>query len=572
MTHDISRRGLIAAGAAGLTAFGSAAAQEAATAPNETDVRGAEALAGVSYTDAERTQMLAGLADQLETIRALRAMAKPNDLAPALTFDPRLPGVTYEAQADINDLGDTFRLPDRLRPLPASSEDIAYASIGDLANWLSHRDLSSRQLTEIYLDRISRHNPVLQCFITVTRERALREAGEADREIGAGRYRGALHGIPYGLKDLFDAEGAPTTWGAEPYANRGPAVRDSAVARKLREAGAVLLGKTATGALAYGDVWHEGVCKNPWNPDEGSSGSSAGSASATAAGLCAFGIGTETLGSIVSPSHRCGATGLRPTFGRVSRAGAMALCWSLDKIGPICRSVRDTAQVLHVIHGADPADPASISHGFATDRRGPQDMRVGYDPRWLEQAEAHDHAALEAARALGVQLVEVRMPDIPAGQLVLGLFVEAAAAFEELTLNDWDDQLDWQDDSAWPNTFRQARFISAIDYVQSDRIRRRVMHEMHEAMSGVEALIGPNYAGGMLVATNFTGHPQLAFRSGFIHSPARTLQNQTIEGSAVRRVPRATSLWAPLFEERRLIRLGEAIEGALGVAHERPPL
>ena len=316
----------------------------------------------------------------------------------------------------------------------------------------------------------------------------------------------------------------------------------------------------------------------PWNPQEGSSGSSAGSASATAAGLVGFGIGTETLGSIVSPSHRCGTTGLRPTFGRVSRAGGMALCWSLDKIGAICRSVQDTAIVLAAINGGDAADPASLQHGFqyrdagARFERDVQGMRVGYDPRWFEQADAHDRAALEAARGLGVSLSEIRLPEIPSNALVLGLLVEAAAAFEELTLTDKDDTLDWQDADAWPNTFRQTRFISAIDYVQIDRVRRRAMQQMHEVFSGVDALIGPNFAGGMLTITNFTGHPQLAYRAGFIKSPARNLQNQPIAGAAPRRVPRASSLWAPLFEERNLIRLGRALEARLNVARERPSL
>jgi Asp-tRNA(Asn)/Glu-tRNA(Gln) amidotransferase A subunit family amidase len=256
----------------------------------------------------------------------------------------------------------------------------------------------------------------------------------------------------------------------------------------------------------------------------------------------------------------------------------MALCWSLDKIGPICRSVQDTAIVLAAINGRDPADPASLDHGFqyrdpgARFERDVQGMRVGYDPRWFEQADPHDRAALEAARALGVSLSETRMPDTQSGPLILGLLVEAAAAFEDLTLTNKDDTLDWQDADAWPNTFRQTRFVSAIDYVQVDRVRRRVMQQMHEAFSGVDALMGPNFAGGMLLITNFTGHPQLVYRSGFIDSPARNLQNQPVAGSTPRRVPRASSLWAPLFEERNLIRLGRALEARLSVARERPNL
>jgi Asp-tRNA(Asn)/Glu-tRNA(Gln) amidotransferase A subunit family amidase len=355
--------------------------------------------------------------------------------------------------------------------------------------------------------------------------------------------------------------------------NRAPAIADSIVAARLKAAGAVLLGKTTTGAIAYGDVWFGGVTKNPWNIEEGSSGSSAGSASASAAGLISFGIGTETLGSIVSPSHRCGTSGLRPTFGRIPRSGAMALCWSLDKVGPLCRDVLDTAMVLSVLNGADSSDAGSLDHGFAYDGNGDaRGMRVGFDPSWFEEAEAHDRDALAAARAVGVNLVEVRVPEQPVNSLVRSLLVEAAAAFEELTLNNLDDSLDWQDDDAWPNTFRAARFISAIDYVQIDRVRRKVMQDMHGVFEGMDALIGPNFAGGMLTITNYTGHPQLAFRSGFADMAARSLYDAPVEGAVAKRVPMASSIWAPLFEERALIRLGRALERELGVASARPSL
>ena len=574
MQHQLSRRALMQVGAASLTALGAAcatsegAATGAAPGISANDVRGAEAAAGVSYTSAERTQMLAGFADQLEAIRALRALSKPNDLAPAQTFDPRLPGVMYVEQTRSLATG-------RVDPgaLPSSDEDIAFAPVWKLSRWLQSRAITSRRLTDIYLDRIARHAPRLQSFVTVTADRARSEADAADREMRAGRFRGPLHGVPYGLKDLFDAEGAPTTWGAEPWMNRPPATSDSIVARRLKEAGAVLLGKTTTGAIAYGDIWFNGVTKNPWNVEEGSSGSSAGSASSTAAGLIGFGIGTETLGSIVSPSNRCGTTGLRPTFGRVARTGGMALCWSLDKIGPICRSVLDTALVLSVINGGDVSDPSSLEAGFeyngAADARG---MRVAYDPAWFENAGSHDRAALDAARALGAQVIERTVPQQPGNVLVQALLVEAAAAFEEMTLTNSDDTLDWQEADAWPNTFRLARFISAIDYVQIDRVRRTSMRAMHDAFDGLDAMIGPNFAGGMLTATNFTGQPQLAFRSGFIDSSTRNGDDEPVAGAASRRVPATTSLWAPLFEERALIRLGRALERQLNVADERPVL
>ena len=590
--HAMSRRRLMAASAAGLSALSAACATSSAqqpapaappapatppTAPasppavpppvSADQVHGAEALAQVSYTDAERTQLISSISDQLEAIRALRALAKPNDLQPAHVFDPRLPGVTYAPQARSFALGQA-----NAGALPSSDDDIAFAPAWKLSRWLHARAITSRRLTDIYLARIERYGPRLQNFITVMADRARSGADAADREIAAGRIRSPLHGVPYGLKDLFDAAGAPTTWGAEPYANRGVVQTDSIVAARLKEAGAVLLGKTATGALAFGDIWYDGVCKNPWNPEEGSSGSSAGSASGTAAGMMGFGIGTETLGSVVSPSHRCGTTGLRPTFGRTPRTGAMALCWSLDKVGVLARCVLDTAMVLSVIQGGDPSDAASLNHGFAygggMDARG---MRVGYDPAWFERADPFDRAALEAARATGATLVEHTMPTQPINVLGQALVVEAASAFEEITLTNTDDQLDWQEDAAWPNTFRRTRFISGIDYLQVDRIRRKVMRETHASFEGFDAIIGPNFAGGMLLITNFTGHPQLAFRSGYIDSPARGTRG-IIPGSTPHRVPRATSLWAPLFEERKLIRLGRAIEAQLGVAEERPPL
>ncbi len=537
-----------------------------------TRLAGAEHVSGVTYTEAERAQILAGLDGQLETLRALRTLEKPNTLAPAMTFDPRLPGVSYDQPgAPAGDLG--------LDGPPALGDDdsIAFAPAHHLRVWLQTGQLSSRDLTELYLKRIERFNPDLEAWVSVDREGALAAADQADRERAAGRVRGPLHGVPYGLKDLFDAEGLVTTWGATPYKDAPRAESDSAVVARLREAGAVLLGKTSCGALAYGDIWFGGVTKNPWDPREGSSGSSAGSASAVAAGLCAFAIGTETLGSIVSPSNRCGTTGLRPTFGRVSRAGGMALCWSLDKVGPIARSVADCGLVLGAISGGDVGDPSSLGPAatFPTNARvDPARLTVGFDPAWFESALEGDRLALEAVRALGASVREVAVPTQPTSQLVQGLVVEAAAAFEDLTLSNRDDELVWQEDNAWPNTFRQARFISAIDYVQIDRIRREVMTAMHGVFvdNGVDALIGPNFAGGMLTITNFTGHPQLALRAGFQETRARSLAGQDNPDAEPARTPYTTSLWAPLLREDVLVSLGTAIEARLGVRDERPRL
>ncbi len=324
------------------------------------DIEGAERLVGIAYTPAEREQMVGNLEGQIASAIARRKLRFDNSMPTASRFDPRLPNFRMPAPG----LPRFSRIP--VRPLPDDEADIAFASIGDLAAWIGAGALTSRRLTQIYLSRIDALGPKLECFATVTAKRALAEADAADALLRGGVNLGPLHGVPYGLKDLFDTNGISTGWGAEPYRDRVPAA-DATIVRKLRAAGAVLLGKTTVGALAYNDIWYGGRTRNPWNLNEGSSGSSAGSASATAAGLCAFSIGTETLGSITSPSQRCGTTGLRPTFGRVSRAGGMALCWSLDKVGPICRFVEDTAAVLAAINGADGADRFSIEAPFRFD-------------------------------------------------------------------------------------------------------------------------------------------------------------------------------------------------------------
>nr|WP_281380099.1 amidase [Prosthecomicrobium pneumaticum] len=476
--------------------------------------------------------------------------------------------------------GPAPRLPAQAGPLPADDEDIAFSPVTALAGWIASGALSSRRLTEIYLDRIARLGPLLECYAMVTPEIARAEADAADALTRAGINLGPLHGIPYGLKDLFDTKDVVTGWGAEPFRDRVPAA-DATIVTRLRAAGAVLLGKTTVGALAYNDIWYGGQTRNPWNLNEGSSGSSAGSASATAAGLCAFAIGTETLGSITSPSQRCGTTGLRPTFGRVSRAGGMALCWSLDKVGPICRAVEDTAFVLAALNGFDARDRGSIAAPFGFDRDASiAGLRLGYLPdAFGEGANAVDHAALEAARRLGVEVVPVGLPDLPYGALMNILYAEAAAAFEGLTLGDLDDTLTWQDDGAWPNTFRKARFLSAVDHVQLDRLRYRVMRALDGLFGEVDTLIGPFMTGPMLIASNFTGHPCLHLRAGFLESGSRSLASlgagKLTTGTAddagrTFTVPQGISLWGRLFEEGPILALGMALEKELGVAARRP--
>ncbi len=525
----------------------------------EDDIEAAERLLAVAYTAQERAQMVGNLEGQIESAVARRQVDLANSVPMSLRFDPRLPGFDMP-QAD----GVTGTTPDAA--LPESDEDIAFAGLPQLGAWIASGALTSERLTRIYLDRIARFNPTLMCFATVTADLALAQAKAMDALTAEGKSLGPLHGIPYGVKDLFDTDGIVTGWGAEPYRDRVPD-SDARIVTMLREAGAVLLGKTTVGALAYNDIWYGGVTRNPWNTDEGASGSSAGSASATAAGLCAFAIGTETLGSITSPCQRCGTTGLRPTFGRVSRVGGMALCWSLDKVGPICRGVEDTALVLDAINGGDTHDLCSIHAPFAFDAgRGIRGLKLGYLPEaFVEGATDVDHAALAAAQRLGIEVVEVSLPDLPYGALMNIVYAEAAAAFEHLTLTDADDTLTWQDDGAWPNTFRKARFLSAVDHVQLDRLRYLVMQALDGLFAQVDALIGPFMTGPMLVASNFTGHPCLHLRAGFENLGTRSaaslgagkLTTGEADASGVtHRVPQGISIWGRLFEEGTILNLG----------------
>lgn len=574
-----SRRDLLKAAVAGgaLAGAGGIAAcarKEPAALASKTDgvaltekiVASAEKVAGLDLTSPERAMMLDDLQSALETLGKIRGVTFENGEAPALVFDPRPPRRPVKSQKNALVLGGEMA-----GAAPGDESSIAYASVAELGAWMRRGELSSIQLTEIYLRRIQEFNPKLSAFITVTADLARAQALAADKDLANGKDRGPLHGVPYALKDIADTNGILTTWGAEPFQSRTPS-QDAEVVRKLRNAGAVLLGKTAVGAIAYGDRWFGGVTKNPWNPLEGSSGSSAGSASAAAAGLCGFAIGTETLGSIISPSERCGTAGLRPTFGRVSRAGFMALCWSLDKIGPICRNVEDTAIVLSALNGYDADDPSTARYGFSYDGRTDLSaMTVGYVPRWFEEGDDVDRKALTAMKALGVTLKELPWPDFDFAPLSQIVMVEAAAAFSELTFSNRDDELSWQDKEAWPNGWRAARFFPAADYVQIDRLRRRAMEALAAAFDGFDAMIGPSFAGDALLATNATGHPQLALRAGFAQTPSRTLFDAPAAEAAEQfRTPRSISLWANLFQEGKIVALGRALESALGAAQERP--
>jgi Asp-tRNA(Asn)/Glu-tRNA(Gln) amidotransferase A subunit family amidase len=526
--------------------------------------------------EAER-QMAAGnwrksLAPLYERRTGPRKFSPPTSVAPASRWDPVLPG----QQSTLRDrFIRTAGAPD---PLPVNEQDIAFAPLSRLARWIETRQITSERLTRLYLDRLERFNPKLRCVITLTRDLALSQARQADREIGAGHYRGPLHGIPWGAKDLLDTAGIPTTYGAEPYRDRVP-TQDAVVVTRLRDAGAVLVAKLSLGALALNDIWFGGQTMNPWLLEEGSSGSSAGPGAATAAGLVGFSIGSETGGSIVSPSMRCGITGLRPTYGRVPRTGAMTLCWSLDKLGPMTRGVEDALLVLQAISGPDPGDVASVpSHLDFEAGASVSGLRVGYIPGWMKESPATDvdRAVLETIPKLGMVPTEVSLPDWPYDSLQLILFAEGAAAFEELTLNGGLKELNMQVPDAWPNLFRQARFLSAVDFVQADRFRRSVAQEMARIFSQVDLLLVPSLRDEMLTITNFTGHPSLTVRAGFVEvsearsdwapDPAHPLP----KFSPPRRVPHGVTLIGRLFDEGTLGRAGLALERTLKVAAEHP--
>ncbi|MGB8636342.1 MAG: amidase, partial [Rhodanobacteraceae bacterium] len=421
-------------------------------------------------------------------------------------------------------------------------------------------------------------DPKLRCVITLLEEHALKQARRADREIAAGRYRGPLHGIPWGAKDLLDTADIRTTFGAEPFRNRVPQ-QDAAVVKRLNDAGAVLLAKLSMGALALNDIWFGGQTMNPWVPEEGAGGSSAGPGSATAAGLVAFAIGSETQGSIIDPAMRCGVTGLRPTFGRVPRNGAMTLCWTLDKLGPLTRSVDDTMLVLKAISGPDTGDVASVpSHLDYVADASVKGLKVGYFPDWMNEAPATDvdRASLKTLAKLGLELKPVSLPDWPWSTLNVILFAEAAAAFEELTLSGKDDAMKVQTPDAWPNAFRQSRFLSAVDFVQADRLRRKVAGVMARLMSEVDLLMVPSLRDEMLIISNNTGQPSLTLRTGFVHvSQARSdwapdSAHPLPRFDPPRRVPHGVTLIGRLFEEGVIARVGLALERELKVAAERP--
>ena len=532
-TRLVSRRHTLAmllAAGPGAAAFGRAIESLAAESRPVTTrmIREAEWISGLSFTDADRKLMLKGIRDAVADYAKIRAVPIDNGVPPAFHFsatpgeNPGAPKPHAEARRDSGGMPD----------LPRRESELAFAPVATLAKWLQTGRVSSVELTKLYLARLRKFDPQLLCTVNLTEERALRQARQADDEIAAGRWRGLLQGVPWGAKDLLAVPGYPTTWGATPYKDQ-LRPETSAVVERLDAAGAVLVAKLAVGALAWGDVWFGGTTKNPWKLDQGSSGSSAGSASATSAGLVAFGIGTETWGSIVSPCSRCGVTGLRPTFGRVSRHGVMALSWTMDKVGPIARSAEDCALIFGAIHGSDPRDPASVSREFAWPWVGdPRELRIGYvsklfhedrtvgaetesDKQSARDSQQNDLRTLETLRALGFRLIQLDVESAyPVGGIALILVAEAAAAFDELTRSGKDDTLERQVEDAWPNVFRQGQLVPAVEYLRASRIRTLVQAEPVQQLSGVDVWLAPSFGGDILLRTNLSGHPCVVTPNG----------------------------------------------------------
>jgi Asp-tRNA(Asn)/Glu-tRNA(Gln) amidotransferase A subunit family amidase len=537
----------------------------------------AEKLMQVTMTAAERQQAAdtwrTSLAQYLERRTGPRKVTIAANEAPATLWNPMLPGIAAQPARD-----QFVRSKEQTVELPASDDDIAFAPVTQLSRWIESKKLTSERLTNIYLNRIDRLDRKVRSIITLTKDHALSRAKQADAEIASGKYRGPLHGIPYGVKDLLDTKDIATTYGAEPFRNRVPAA-DSAVVRRLNDAGAVMLAKLSLGALALNDIWFGGQTMNPWVLEEGASGSSAGPGAATAAALVGFSVGSETGGSIVSPAMRCGVTGLRPTFGRVARTGAMTLCWSLDKLGPMTRSVEDAMLVLQAISGPDAGDASSVASKLDFDTgKSIAGSRVGYLPQWMKESPATDvdRAAMETMKKLGMELKEVTLPDWPYSSLMPVLFAEGAASFEDLALNNQLGELKVQVKDAWPNLFRQARFLSAIDFVQADRLRRKVALEMARVFNEVDILLVPSLRDEQLTITNFTGHPSLTLRAGFVEvSEARSdwapdPANPLPKFNPPRRVPHGITILGRLFDDGLIGEVGVALEREFAVVNERP--
>lgn len=520
------------------------------------NIQAAESLFDLSFDEGERDSMLYSLGFQRGDLQRIHEYSLDNAVPPAMNYRPIPQGFEIEEQQ----FPIVWSFPEEVK-IPANKENLAFYTVAELAFLLRTRKITSTALTKIYLDRLKRYGDTLHCVVSLTEALALKQAAKADREIMAGLWRGPLHGIPYGVKDLLSVPGYKTTWGAGPYKEQNRGEEISTVVKKLEAAGAVLVAKLSLGALAMGDVWFEGTTRNPWNLEQGSSGSSAGSSSATAAGLVAFAIGTETWGSIVSPSTRCSVTGLRPTYGRVSRAGGMALSWSMDKIGPICRTAQDCAMVLETIRGADGIDQTVTNAPF--NYFGEVDLsqlKIGYFKDYFDSKYGNkkaDSVSLAVLRELGADLQPVSFEtEIPVGALSVILTAEAAAAFDELTRSNQDSLLTRQMRQAWPNLFRTARFIPAVDYINANRIRTQLLQEFHEMIKEYDVIVTPSYGGNQLLATNLTGHPCVVVPNGY----------QSQEG------PASISFLGNLFDEATILAVAKKYQEATNFEDVHPPL
>jgi len=529
-------------------------AREKATADLRTSaVKAFESLTDLEFTDAQRATVAESVEQLRERLQALRQLHIGYDIAPPLTFSPR------RTDSGIEPTCPPFQLSPGPPPTRPADDDLAFLPLPTLARLLETRQLSPVELTRLYLERCNRYGPALHCIVTPTADLAMEQARQAETEILRGDYRGPLHGMPWGAKDLLATRGLPTTWGATPFADQ-VIDADAAVIERLRQAGAVLVAKLSLGALAAGPHWFGGMTRNPWKPDEGSSGSSAGPAAATAAGLVGFSIGSETCGSIVSPSHICGVVGLRPTYGRVSRYGAMALSWTMDKLGPMCRGVEDCAAVFAAIHGADARDPSTVDRPFnwqsQPDLKG---IKIGWMSAACARTDPSDQKLYADARdvlsCLGAEIGEATLPDYPNDALGIILRVEAATVFDELTRSGDLDILTEKDKSNWPRSFRAARLVPAVEYLRAQPARTLHMDAMQEKMAPWDLLAGPAMDGPTMDQTNLTGHPALALPCGFV------------EGA-----PRGIGLIGHLDNEARLLAVGHAYEQATQWHRRHPDL
>ncbi len=479
----------------------------------KTEIANAEKLIGINFTESERDSMLDDLNDNLQDYKKIRNVYLDNSVMPSLLFNPIPQNFNFfdsQKQLKFSDYSYT--------ELPSNKDELAFYSVGELAELIKTKQISSVKLTLFFLERLKKYDSALHCVVTLTEERAMEQAKLMDEELAGGKYRGLLHGIPFGVKDLLATKDYKTTWGAEPYKEQ-MINEDAAVIKKLETAGGVLVAKLTMGALAWGDVWFGGKTRNPWNTEKGSSGSSAGPASAVSAGLVPFAIGTETWGSIVSPSTVCGVTGLRPTYGRVSRTGAMALSWSMDKIGPICRNTEDLAIVFKAIHGKDGIDPTLYDVLFNyLPGVNLSKIKIGYLKNDFDKDYAfheNDSLSLAKLKELGAELIPVELPDVDVNSLSFILSAEAGAVFDELTRSNRDDLLVRQIKNAWPNTFRSARFIPAVEYINANRVRTILINEMGKLFEEVDLYIAPSWEGDNLLLTNLTGHPCVVLPNGF---------------------------------------------------------